>query len=130
MRNDIQAALKQVVTGDEPGKIEAEFRFDDKHEFFAGHFPGRPLLPGIFHIGMVREAVAAATGVQYDIVRVAKAKFTDEVRPGETVRLQATLTEEEPPRVRATLFNSRGPAAKVSLVLRVRGPRPLPADSA
>lgn len=118
MLKDIQAALKEVTLGDQPGQIEARFCFDDKHAFFAGHFPGRPLLPGIFQIGLVREAAVASTGIQYDLVRVVKAKFADEVRPGETIRLQAFLSEDKDPRISATLWNSRGVAGKVSLVLR------------
>lgn len=125
MLKDIQAALKEVTQPDQPGRIEARFCFDGEHPFFAGHFPGRPLLPGIFQIGLVREAAAASTGIQYDLVRVVKAKFLDEVRPGETIRVEAVLSEDKDPRISATLWNSRGLAGKVSLVLRAHGPEPL-----
>lgn len=125
MRKDIQTALIDVAQGDEPGQIEATFCFGDEHAFFAGHFPGRPLLPGVFHIGLVREAVVASTGIHYDLVRVLKAKFADEVRPGETIRVQAFLSENKDPRIRATLWNRRGLAGKVSLVLRAQSPKPL-----
>lgn len=120
---DIRAGLKHVARGDQPGQVEARFRFDEGAAFFAGHFPGRPLLPGIFQIGLVQEAAAASAGVRYDLVQVVKAKFTDEVRPGETITLRATLSQGETPRINATLWNPRGLAGKVSLVLRDRAAR-------
>ena len=33
-----------------------EFRFETDDPVFAGHFPGRPLLPGIFQLEMARRA--------------------------------------------------------------------------
>lgn len=123
MQEDIRLALEYVKRAEQTGEIEARFCFDAGHAFFAGHFPGRPLLPGVFQIGLVLEAVAAATGAQYGLVRVVKAKFTDKVLPGETITLRAVFSKGPEPSVRATLWNPRGVAGKVSLVLRDRASR-------
>ena len=120
MLEDIRSALAQADAGDHPDQIEAEYRFDEGCAFFAGHFPGHPLLPGVFQIGMVLEA-AAAMGVRYDLVRVARAKFADEIAPGQPVTVRATFSGPDTEReVRATLHNQRGLAGKLTLVVRPR----------
>ncbi len=65
--------------------------------FFAGHFPGRPVLPGIFII----EAVAQTAGVmlgntggsdgQALLASVSRFKFLKPVEPGAQLRIETRL---------------------------------------
>ena len=87
----------------EPGtRCEAFKRIDHGHPAFAGHFPGNPVLPGIYLI----EAVAQTAGVMLssaappepDAVHLLGAvnrfKFLKAVKPGDELRIVTrTLTD-------------------------------------
>jgi 3-hydroxymyristoyl/3-hydroxydecanoyl-(acyl carrier protein) dehydratase len=63
------------------------------HPAFAGHFPGRPLLPGVLLLAEVLEAVRGCNTLQAVLGHrpgIASAKFLAPVAPGS--RLSITLT--------------------------------------
>ena len=65
------------------------------HPAFDGHFPGRPLLPGVTLLAEVLEAVLddpALAAIVGSAPRIGAAKFLAPVRPGArlTLRLDAT----------------------------------------
>ena len=55
------------------------------HPAFAGHFPGRPIVPGALLIDLAVLAVERAT--QREVAAVAQAKFLSPATPGETLTL-------------------------------------------
>lgn len=55
------------------------------HPAFAGHFPGRPIVPGVVLLDLAQLAFAAAGGRR--VCGLAQAKFLSPVSPGETVWL-------------------------------------------
>jgi 3-hydroxyacyl-[acyl-carrier-protein] dehydratase len=74
------------LTGDEP--------------FFAGHFPGLPVVPGVLLIESIAQLAAAAVliteGNEDDIPLFAgidKARFRRRVVPGDVVELEAEVTQ-------------------------------------
>ena len=70
-------------------------------QFFAGHFPGRPVMPGV----LVLEAMAQAAGIltfvtagvypdettKFYFAGIDKARFRRPVMPGDQLRLEARL---------------------------------------
>ena len=72
--------------------------------FFQGHFPGRPVMPGV----LIIEALAQATGILafatvgegpgegrlYYFVGIDKARFRQPVEPGDQLRLEARLVRK------------------------------------
>jgi 3-hydroxyacyl-[acyl-carrier-protein] dehydratase len=69
--------------------------------FFRGHYPGRPIVPGVllcesaFQAGAILcsdDPAAAAGGVPV-LAKVADARFRRPVAPGETLRIEVTLDE-------------------------------------
>lgn len=101
------------------GGVRAVFRFPADLDVFAGHFPGKPLLPGIFLIEAARHAAERATGGPLAIRCVEEAKFTAEVKPGDAVAVEALLTREEEGswRCNASLFSAETPVARLRLDL-------------
>jgi 3-hydroxyacyl-[acyl-carrier-protein] dehydratase len=63
--------------------------------YLAAHFPGRPVYPGVFILETVRQAVAAQLGevggAVPDVSAVASLRFTDALRPGQSLRIEATV---------------------------------------
>lgn len=110
---DIQAVLAQLphrypfllvdrVIECVPGKrIEAIKNVTVNEPFFPGHFPGRPVMPGV----MILEALAQAAGIlafktagvvpdvnsRFFFVGIDKARFRRPVEPGDRLVLKATL---------------------------------------
>ena len=85
-----------------PGKsIRALKNVTYNEPFFPGHFPGRPLMPGV----MIIEALAQATGIlafssanivpteetRFYFVGIDKARFRKPVIPGDQLVLNATV---------------------------------------
>ena len=82
-------------------KIKATRRMDPREAFFAGHYPGYPIMPGvlvceaIFQTGAIllsRTMTDIGEGVPV-LGRINNAKFKQMVRPGDTLELEAELVE-------------------------------------
>ena len=94
MRDVIARARRAGPQSDAQGVATMDFGFDATEPFFDGHFPGQPILPGVFQLEMVRSAAEWMLNRSLAISTVRKAKFHRPIRPGDTVRLQVKLTAE------------------------------------
>jgi len=95
MRASIIAALISgpSVQPDQSSMLEFRFRADEP--VFAGHFPGHPILPGIFQIEMTRLAAERILDCRLELREIVKAKFLRPILPEETIRLSLKLSEEK-----------------------------------
>ena len=73
---------------------EARFFIAADHPAFAGHFPGRPIVPGVVLLDHALHAIAAATGLPVEAGELSQAKFLSPVGPASelSVRFDATAT--------------------------------------
>ena len=85
----------------EPGLCRASKHIDPAAPFFAGHFPGDPILPGVFLV----EAAAQAAGVMMAasdprpgttkrLAAINHFKFRKPVTPGATIEIETRLVLE------------------------------------
>jgi 3-hydroxyacyl-[acyl-carrier-protein] dehydratase len=110
--------------------IAAEKDFSPDEWFFSGHFPGKPIVPGV----IVSEALAQTSGLLLGLTLRAKGreqadlflanltiKFVTPAEPNETIRLTATLKKTYGKmflfEVAANVLNRR--IAKGTLILAV-----------
>ena len=73
-------------------KIRCDLRIDSDHPCLAGHFPDRPLVPGVVILQRaVAELARALPGRR--IVGIPQAKFLSPLAPGEAAQLNLEWTD-------------------------------------
>src|SRR3982750_1608831 len=93
------SVLVDVVTRHEPGQhIVAVKNVTVNEEFFQGHFPGTPLMPGVLMIESLTQVASLLipTG-RISLRGVDNAKFRRQVVPGDRLRLEVTLDRQRGP---------------------------------
>jgi len=101
----------------EPGvRCVASKHIDPRAPFFAGHFPGDPILPGVFLVeaaaqtaGIMMGASGSAKGTEKRLAAINQFKFRKPVYPGALLEIETRLLVE------------REGMALVSAVLSVAG---------
>ena len=64
--------------------MTARFSLPQDHPSLPGHFPGRPIVPGVLLLD------AAFNAIGMPVLKVIRAKFLAPVRPGEEVEINLT----------------------------------------
>jgi len=121
--------LLDVVLQHEPGRrLVGAKNVTINEEFFQGHFPGAPLMPGV----LMMEALAQAStvllleqqpgGLRVYLRGVDKAKFRRQVVPGDRLRLEVTLGRHRWPltRVHGIAYVDEQVVAEADLLLELR----------
>ena len=64
---------------------------------YEGHFPGKPVAPGVCNIQMIRELVERVTGKQLLLAYIDRCKFTHLITPQQHRELQIRIELSENP---------------------------------
>lgn len=65
-----------------------EFVVGHSHPCLPGHFPGRPLVPGVVVLDRVLDAIEAAHGPLAGGLRLPQVKFVNPLLPGQAARVE------------------------------------------
>ena len=86
-----------------PGRLFAKKYIDPQLDVFRGHYPGRPVLPGVLLCEAAMQAGALLIALQAEgalgtgqvpvATRLNNVKFKQMVRPGDTLDIAVDLTE-------------------------------------
>lgn len=63
-----------------------QFSIPTDHPSLPGHFPGRPIVPGVVVLDRVLDAIAAVHG-PIGLVRLPQVKFLQSLLPGQTAQV-------------------------------------------
>lgn len=88
--------ILEVVPGE---RARSRWTVSGEEEFFSGHFPGFPLLPGVLIVealaqtaGLAAAAMAENRGRLVVFAGIEKVRFRRQVVPGDTLELEMTVT--------------------------------------
>src|SRR5262245_6531183 len=96
MRDSITAARLGEVQANADGSATLQFRFPTNDPTFAGHFPMRPLLPGVYQLEMARMAAELVLNSPLLVREITKAKFSRPIVPEEIIRVELKFSEKPP----------------------------------
>jgi 3-hydroxymyristoyl/3-hydroxydecanoyl-(acyl carrier protein) dehydratase len=68
-------------------EIACDAKVPPESLWFAGHFPGDPILPGIAQLGIVYDAVCRSRGDKPGIAGFSRVKFRKIIRPGDCLKI-------------------------------------------
>ena len=95
--------VDEIISADENGSVSVR-TFTEDDFFFKGHFPEYPVVPGVILVETMAQAGGAALSYQktfaegslFFLATVDKVKFRNQVRPGDTVRMEITNLRVSP----------------------------------
>jgi len=130
--------VDRVVEHDPAGRLVAIKNVTGSEEFFEGHFPGAPVMPGV----LLMEGLAQAAGIwllndaadparlEVHVVGIDEAKFRRPALPGDQLRLEITVLKRRGPlcRVRGEVRSGEHRVAEANLLLRVASLEPPDVD--
>jgi len=61
--------------------ISAQIRLNPKHEIFKGHFPGKPIMPGVCMIQIIKELTERSLGSDLFLSIASNVKFMAIINP-------------------------------------------------
>ena len=87
MQRSIASALQGLAVSASDGSVTVQFQFPPDDPTFAGHFPGKPMVPGVFQLEMARYAAQSTFGRHLVLREVEKAKFLRPLLPEQRILL-------------------------------------------
>jgi len=93
-----------------PGEqIVSTFYVDPARELFRGHFPGEPVLPGVYSVECMAQtadilllSTARYAGKIPLFLGIDRVRFSRKILPGDTIEIRARLTSERAEKAIAT----------------------------
>jgi 3-hydroxyacyl-[acyl-carrier-protein] dehydratase len=77
--------------------IKATLELNEKHTIFDGHFPEKPVVPGVCMMQLVKEVTETALRKELRLTKAAEIKFLKIIDPNETriIHIQLKYNTEE-----------------------------------
>jgi 3-hydroxyacyl-[acyl-carrier-protein] dehydratase len=120
--------VSELVPG---ARVTAQFYVDPQREIFRGHFPGDPVLPGVYTVECTAQAteLVLMTKPEYAgktplLLGVNNVKFRRKVLPGDTLEIRAEMLNERPEKAIGTckcaVYNQGELAAESEVSIAMR----------
>lgn len=75
--------------------LTAKVGVEGSNAFVSGHFPGEPILPGVAHLGLARQAAEGLHGRSVRLTGVRDLRLRQIVRPGDVIEVRVTPTSTD-----------------------------------
>lgn len=94
MRQDIEKSALEAVEKTENGGRRS-YQFKNDFIGFAGHFPNYPILPAVLQVLLAQMVVETLVGKTLHFRSLARAKFSEQLRPDMPIDVRVTYSEQE-----------------------------------
>lgn len=103
MLSDKFFTIESLPAKSDSGTIQVNIFAD--HEVFSGHFPDRPIVPGVFTLQMIKECIEKLLNKVLRYSEISNCKFTNIILPKEitTLFLDYNLAQNEGIRLNTTV---------------------------
>lgn len=91
-----------------PDEVVAVFGFPPDSRIFEGHFPGNPILPGVYQLEAVKFAVERALSCTCRLKSVASIKFFQPILPDQEFTFVMKCRQDEPGRLEVRCQGTTG----------------------
>ena len=92
------------IVAENPERRTFSILIGETSRFFAGHFPGRPVLPAIAHLAIVARLLQRSLGEDARIVAIERLRMMKTVLPGDHLEIRIIPIEDDPdPAARFTI---------------------------
>lgn len=120
--------VEELVPGE---RIRTTFWVDPEREIFAGHFPGDPVLPGVYTVECMAQTadILLLSCERYAgkvplFLGIDAVKFRSKIVPGDTIEMRAALVKERPEKAiamcHAEVYDNGTLAAEGDVTLAMR----------
>jgi 3-hydroxymyristoyl/3-hydroxydecanoyl-(acyl carrier protein) dehydratase len=93
MLSAIKKAIKSINKSEGSTDLEAEFCFSINDPIFTGHFPGMPIIPAVYQVGLCRKIVEQEGN--YKFTGILKSRFSKMCVPETPYNLKITFSKNE-----------------------------------
>jgi 3-hydroxyacyl-[acyl-carrier-protein] dehydratase len=84
------------ITRPDGEQVVVEVTVPSDSPWFSGHFPDRPILPGIAQLDMARDVVRELKRSDFRVYGLKKVRFRQMIRPDDAITVTARRREETP----------------------------------
>lgn len=99
---DPMLLIDEVISMKIGENIVAKFYVDPARDIFKGHFPGAPVLPGVYTTECMAQAsdilllsFERYTGTIPYFIGIDKVRFLNKIEPGDTIEIHSKITMEK-----------------------------------
>jgi 3-hydroxyacyl-[acyl-carrier-protein] dehydratase len=106
---DPMLLVDEVVSMSAGREIVTRFHVDPTRDIFKGHFPGAPVLPGIYTVECMAQtadilllSMERYSGKLPLFIGIDKVRFLEKIEPGDTIEIRAWVKSEKQEKAIAT----------------------------
>ncbi len=99
---DPMLLVDEVVEMEAETSIKTKFYVNPEREIFVGHFPGDPVLPGVYTVEIMAQTadILILSCERYAgkvplFIGIDKVKFMSKIKPGDTLEIRAVFAREK-----------------------------------
>ncbi len=93
-------------TTDAEGNHIFDIALNTEHDVYKGHFPERPITPGVCNIQMIKECAEVLVGKSLTLTQIDKCRLTAMVTPNGSpnLKVKVQISEANPLKINASIF--------------------------